>query len=167
MRNGDKQSEVTKLKREIIKLLYSNPEIIEILDNEQVDPDCPDTAEWVCIFPYVKLANIQEEVGTFIGVTIDSNGPLENDRFKQLLVTVTAFCPITNMQVKGQQGTRTDILDGDISETLNWTRSLGMFRLKLVNEQEGVMSAQQYYFRTLQFTAIRGNDLKKGQANIH
>ena len=45
MRNGDKQSEVTKLKREIIKLLYSNPEIIEILDNEQVDPDCPDTAE--------------------------------------------------------------------------------------------------------------------------
>ena len=51
MRNGDKQSEVTKLKREIIKLLYSNPEIIEILDNEQVDPDCPDTAEWVCIFP--------------------------------------------------------------------------------------------------------------------
>lgn len=36
MRNGDKQSEVTKLKREIIKLLYSNPEIIEILDNEQV-----------------------------------------------------------------------------------------------------------------------------------
>ena len=123
MRNGDKQSEVTKLKREIIKLLYSNPEIIEILDNEQVDPDCPDTAEWVCIFPYVKLANIQEEVGTFIGVTIDSNGPLENDRFKQLLVTVTAFCPI--------------------------------------------MSAQQYYFRTLQFTAIRGNDLKNGQANIH
>ena len=78
MRDGDKQSEVTKLKREIIKLLYSNPEIIEILDNEQVDPDCPDTAEWVCIFPYVKLANIQEEVGTFIGVTIDSNGPLEN-----------------------------------------------------------------------------------------
>ena len=29
------------------------------------------------------------------------------------------------------------------------------------------MSAQQYYFRTLQFTAIRGNDLKNGQANIH
>ena len=116
---------------------------------------------------YVKLANIQEEVGTFIGVTIDSNGPLENDRFKQLLVTVTAFCPITNMHVKGQKGTRTDILAGDISETLNWNRSLGMFRLKLVNEQEGVMSAQQYYFRTLQFTAIRGNDLKNGQANIH
>ena len=71
------------------------------------------------------------------------------------------------MHVKGQKGTRTDILAGDISETLNWNRSLGMFRLKLVNEQEGVMSAQQYYFRTLQFTAIRGNDLKNGQANIH
>ena len=166
MRDGNKQSEVTKLKREIIKLLYSNPDIIEILDNDQVDPECPDTAEWVCIFPFVKLAEVQEKVGTFIGVTIDSNGPVENDRFKQLLITVTSFCPITNMRVAGQKGTRTDILAGDISETLNWNRSLG-FQLRLVNEQEGVMSAQQYYFRTLQFTAIRGNDLKKGQANIH
>lgn len=166
MRDGNKQSEVTKLKREIIKLLYSNPDIIEILDNDQVDPECPDTAEWVCIFPYVKLAEVQEEVETFIGVTIDSKGPVENDRFKQLLVTVTSFCPITNMRVEGQKGTRTDILAGDISETLNWNRSLG-FQLRLVNESEGVMSAQQYYFRTLQFTAIRGNDLKNGQANIH
>lgn len=34
MRDGNKQSEVTKLKREIIKMLYSNPDIIEILDND-------------------------------------------------------------------------------------------------------------------------------------
>lgn len=166
MRDGNKQSEVTKLKREIIKLLYSNPDIIELLDNDAVDPECPDTAEWVCIFPFVKLADIQEEVGTFIGVTIDSKGPIENDRFKQLLITVTTFCPITNMRVPGQKGTRTDIIAGDISETLNWNRSLGL-QIKLANESEGVMSAQQYYFRTLQFVAIRGNDLKNGQANKH
>lgn len=166
MRDGNKQSEVTKLKREIIKMLYSNPDIIEILDNDQVDPECPDTAEWVCIFPYVKLAEVQEEVGAFIGVTIDSKGPGTNDRFKQLIITVTSFCPITNMHVKGQKGTRTDILAGDISETLNWNSCLGL-QLRLINESEGVMSAQQYYFRTLQFSAYRGNDLKNGQANIH
>ena len=79
---------------------------------------------------------------------------------------MTSFCPITNMPVKGQKGTRTDILAGDISETLNWNSCLGL-QLRLIHESEGVMSAQQYYFRTLQFSAYRGNDLKNGQANIH
>lgn len=59
MRDGNKQSVTTKLKREIIKMLYSNPDIIDVLDHPDVDPECPDTAEWVCIFPYIKIAETQ------------------------------------------------------------------------------------------------------------
>lgn len=161
MRDGNKQSVITQLKREIIKLLYSNPDIIYILDNPDVDPECPDTAEWTCIFPYIKITDTQQEVGTFIGVAIDCPGPIENDVFKKLQINVTTFCPLSIMRVDGQKGTRTDILAGDISETLNWNRSLG-FEIRLSGEQEGVMSAQEYYFRTLYFTAIRQNDLECG-----
>lgn len=161
MRDGNKQSVITQLKREIIKLLYSNTDIIYILDNPDVDPECPDTAEWTCIFPYIKITDTQQEVRTFIGVAIDCPGPIENDVFKKLQINVTTFCPLSIMRVDGQKGTRTDILAGDISETLNWNRSLG-FEIKLSGEQEGVMSAQEYYFRTLYFTAIRQNDLECG-----
>lgn len=66
------------------------------------------------------------------------------------------------MRVDGQKGTRTDIIGGDVSETLNWNRTLG-FELRAAGEQEGVMSAQQYYFRTIFFTAIRQNDLEDGR----
>ena len=133
MRDGNKQSVITQLKREIIKLLYSNPDIIYILDNPDVDPECPDTAEWTCIFPYIKITDTQQEVGTFIGVAIDCPGPIENDVFKKLQINVTTFCPLSIMRVDGQNGTRTDILAGDISETLNWNRSLG-FEIRLSGE---------------------------------
>lgn len=140
MRDGNKQSVITQLKREIIRLLYSNPDIIEILDHPDVDPECPDTAEWTCIFPYIKISDIQQEVFAYIGVAIDTDGPIENDNFKRLQINVTAFCPLQIMRVAGQKGTRTDILGGDISETLNWNRSLG-FEIRAIGEQEGVMSA--------------------------
>ena len=166
MRDGNKQSEVTKLKREIIKMLYSNPDIIEILDCEDVDPECPDTAEWTCIFPYIKLTETQQEVGTFIGVAIDSDGPLYNNWFKQLNINVTIFCTVKSMRVAGQKGTRTDILGGDVSETLNWNQTLG-FEIRLASEQEGVLASYQYYFRTLQFTAVRQNDLENGGKRRH
>lgn len=162
MRDGNKQSVTTKLKREIIKMLYSNPDIIDILDHPDVDPECPDTAEWVCIFPYIKIAETQQEVHAYIGVAIDDDGPVDNENFKRLRVNVTVFCPIQIMRVDGQKGTRTDILGGDVSETLNWNRSLG-FELRAIGEQEGVMSAQQYYFRTIFFSAIRQNDLEDGR----
>ena len=166
MRDGNKQSVITQLKREIIRLLYSNPDIIEILDHPDVDPECPDTAEWTCIFPYIKISDIQQEVFAYIGVAIDTDGPIENDNFKRLQINVTAFCPLQIMRVAGQKGTRTDILGGDISETLNWNRSLG-FEIRAIGEQEGVMSAQEYYFRTIYFSAVRANDLEDGRKRKH
>ncbi len=166
MRDGNKQSVITKLKREIIRLLYSNPDIIEILDNPEVDPECPDTAEWICILPYIKVEKVQQETRAYIGVAIDSDGPIENDNFQMLRVNVTTFCPLRTMRVAGQKGTRTDILGGDICETLNWNRSLG-FELRVVGEQEGVMSSNDYYFRTLYFEAVRENNLVGGRKNRH
>lgn len=164
MRDGNKQSVVTKLKRKIIKMIYETPDIIEMLDNADVDPECPDTAEWTCIFPFIKLSQVQQEVNTYIGVAIDSLGPLDNDRFKKLKVNVTIFCPLQLMQVRGQKGTRTDIIAGDVSRVLNWNRTNG-FQLTLVEETEGVLSAQEYYFRSLIFTAVRSNDTYCGKVD--
>lgn len=140
MRDGNRQSVVTQLKREIIKLIYEEPDIIEMLDNPDVDPECPDTAEWNCIYPFVKVPDVQQEVRTFIGVTIDSLGPIKNNRYKQLEINVTVFCPISAIRVEGQKGSRTDIIAGDISLALNWNKALG-FQITLVSEKEGVLSA--------------------------
>lgn len=166
MRDGNKQSVVTKLKREIIKRLYECPEIIQMLDHPDVDPECPDTAEWTCIFPFIKLLNTQQEVHTYIGVAIDCDEPIYNDIYKRLDINVTIFCPVTIMRVDGQKGTRTDIIAGDISELLNWNSALG-FEIRLDRESEGVLSAREYYFRTLHFTALRPNDLVNSEKRRH
>ena len=34
--------DIVRKKRIIGKLLYSDPDIIEILDNKELDPECPD-----------------------------------------------------------------------------------------------------------------------------
>ena len=65
MRDGNKTSVITDFKYEIIKRMYETPEIIEILDCDQVDPEQPDTAEWNCIFPYIKIPGVQEKVENF------------------------------------------------------------------------------------------------------
>ena len=160
-RDGNKQSVTTKLKREIVRKLYENPDIIELLDNPEIDPDCPDTAEWTSIFPFMKIPGTQQEVNTFIGIAAKSTACKTNDIYKQMIITISVMCPAKSMRVKGQKGSRVDIIAGDISETLNWNGTFG-FSLELKDEDEGVLDSKQYYYHTLRFTAIRSNDVVNG-----
>lgn len=161
MRDGNKQSVMTQFKRDVIKRIYECPDIIEMLDNENVDPDCPDTAENVCIFPYIKIPGTQEQVGTFIGVKADCSSISDNELYKNVLLTVVVICSVEKIFVKGQKGIRTDIIAGDISELLNWNDTFG-FGMKLVSETEGVYENPSYYAKTLKFKAIRSNDIYNG-----
>lgn len=70
MRDGNRESEITRIKRAVIKKLYSDPDIIEMLNNSDIDPDCPDTAEFTSIFPFIRIPNVQEEEKCYIGVKL-------------------------------------------------------------------------------------------------
>ena len=44
--------DIIRKKRIIAEMLYSDPDIIEVLDNKELDPTCPDTYLYENIFPF-------------------------------------------------------------------------------------------------------------------
>lgn len=161
MRDANKLAEITKFKDEIIKKLYTNTDIIEVLDCPDMNPEEPDTAEWTCIFPYIKLPGIQEKVGNFIGVKVDTIDIADNPLYKRVEVIFSIICALPTLRVPGQKGTRTDILGGDIIEVFNWNNTMGL-TLKLAGEQEGVFENYNFYYRNLKFYALKSNSIEDG-----
>lgn len=153
------QSEITKIKRQIIKLLYEDPLIIELLDCSDVDPETPDTAEWTCIFPYIKIPDTQEKIGNFIGIKVDSEPVRNSELYKRIYITISIVCAVPSLQVKGYKGIRTDIISGEIGDLLNLNESLG-FKIELIAEGEGVFQDYNYYYRNMRFEALRSNTSK-------
>lgn len=156
----NRESEITKFKRHLIKRMYETPAIIWLLDCPQVDPQTPDTAEWTCIFPYIKIPDTQEQIGNFIGIKIDNYGGNKNNRlYDDLIVTVSVICSIPSLRVKGWKGIRTDIIAGEIKDLFNLNAEFG-FKMELEAEGEGVFEDYNYYYRNLRFRALRSNTSK-------
>lgn len=161
-RDVNKMSEVTKFKREIIKKIYETPDIIQMLECPDVDPETPDTAEWTCIFPYIRIPGVQESVANYIGVKVDTASSLDNDAYKEATMIISIICALDTLYVEGYKGVRTDIIGGDITELLNRNTTMG-FEIKLAEEIEGVFENFNYYYRNLKFTALKTNDMPCGK----
>ena len=153
----NRESEITKFKRHLIKRMYETPAVIQLLDNPDVDPDTPDSAEWTCIFPYIKIPEIQEKNGCFIGVKIDNFGGNRNNKlYDDLVVTIAIICSIPNLRVVGWKGIRTDALAGEIKDLFHQNPEFG-FKMELEAEGEGVFEDFKYYYRNLRFSALRSS----------
>lgn len=166
MRDGNRISEISEIKRNVIKALYSNPDIIEMLDSPDVDPDCPDTAEFKAIFPYIKIPGTQEEQACYIGVkiSIPEYRYLTNDVFVDALLTITVICHVGKMKVQGQKGTRVDIICGDIAEMLNYSRDFGSFTMHLkADVEDNYYENNNYYTRTQKYAIKVSNNTDNGR----
>ena len=166
MRDGNRESEITRIKRAVIKKLYSDPDIIEMLNNPEIDPDCPDTAEFTSIFPYIRIPGVQEEK-CYIGVKLSipemryRDYQNLNDVVIKGYLTVAVICHNNMLRVPGQKGTRVDIIGGDIAEQLNFCKDFG-FTLKLLSDLEDIMS-DAYYSRVQQYTITFPNNTDGGR----
>lgn len=159
MRDGNRVNEEIKLKRKILQLLYENPNIIELLDCPKVDPEQPDSALNTCIFPYVRIPQTQEDVGTFIGVKISIIEPYEtNNRFVDMELKLVILCAFDKLQIIGQKGIRTECLAAEIEDMLNGNNEFG-FTLRLAAMTED-MATHEYYGCIMSFDTIRAGTLK-------
>ena len=60
------EDDIIRKKRIISKLLYSDPDIIEVLDNPNLDPECPEEYLYTNIFPFIRIPEAQDTTKNFI-----------------------------------------------------------------------------------------------------
>ena len=68
------------------------------------------------------------------------------------------------MEVRGQKGSRTEIIAAEVEKSLNWNDRFG-FTMHLDSITEDV-ATNEYYGCMLTFTTIRGNTLENGRRNL-
>lgn len=66
--------DIIRKKRLIGQILYSDPDIIEALNNPQLDPSVPEDYLNENIFSYLRIPTTQDKVKNLITFTVDDNG---------------------------------------------------------------------------------------------
>lgn len=110
-----------KLTYEFCKALCANPNIVTVINNPTIDPECPEELMYKNIFPFKRVVDTVEESGTYIAIR--ANAP-QYSRRNQYLLDVELWVWIVveqrNMSM-GEYGldmTKTDYLASQVEETI-------------------------------------------------
>lgn len=143
------EDDISTSKRIIETVLCNDPDIIEVLDNQKLNPSSPDEYLYANIFPFIRVPGTRDESMNFICYSVDDMAENEyNDRMKQQYIQFTVF--VHKDLVKTKYGVaRHDLLGYLIRDLFNRSHLLG-HELKLVYNREGVTDVD-YCTRTLKF----------------
>ena len=155
--------DIVRKKRIISQMLYSDPDIIEVLDNQMLDPNCPEEYLYENIFPFIRIPGTQDESKSFITFMLDDmeKGQV-NKTMKSQFLKVVIF--VHKDLVKTRFGAeRHDLLGYLIKDIFHLSNSLGM-QLTLLSDREGVTDTD-YCTRTLQFEMTTPNAVRPFNTN--
>lgn len=155
--------DIIRKKRIIEKALYSDPDIVELIDNPDIDLECPEDLVWENIFSFIRVPDVDDKKQTYICFTVDDNGPPPNNEvMKQQYVQFTIF--VHKDVIKTKIGTaRHDALSFVIRDVFHLSNMLGM-QLHLRSNKEG-MTDTNYITRILRFELITDNSTKPLRTN--
>lgn len=164
--------DIHKIKDDIIEkksivgeLFYTDPDIIEVLDNSKIDPTCPDEAMYECIYPFIRIPGVQDESKSYICYTLDDNGINNtNKAMKTQSLKIVIF--VHQDIVKTKMGVnRHDLLGHLIKDILNQSNALGM-QLDCIFDREGTTDTN-YATRTLQFEMTTPGSMRPYKTNSY
>ena len=146
------EDDISLSKRIIESVLCNDPDIIELLDNPNLDPNTPDEYLYENIYPFVRIPGIQDESKNFICYSIDDISANElNDRMKQQYIQFVVF--VHKDLVKTKYGvSRHDLIAYIIRDLFNRSHLFG-HELKLFSDKEYTTDTD-YTTRTLKFQLI-------------
>lgn len=149
--------DICAMKRLIRQKLTSDPDIIEVLNNQQLDPSSPDDYLNTNIFAYIRIPQVQDVASNFICFSVDD---MEADRYNSVMKTqyvqFVVFCH--GDDIKTQFGIeRHDLLGYLIRDIFQWSTMFGM-TAKLVYNRESTTDTN-YSCRTLKFELTKTNSL--------
>ena len=155
--------DIIRKKRIIGQMLYSDPDIIEVLDNPELDPECPDEYMYVNIFPFIRIPGTQDESKNYITFMLDDMEKSQfNKSMKSQFLKVVIF--VHKDLIKTKSGAdRHDLLAYLVKDVFHLSNSLGL-QLNLVSNREGVTDTD-YCTRTLQFEITTPNSIQPYQTN--
>lgn len=149
--------DICAMKRLIRQKLTSDPDIIEVLNNQQLDPSSPDDYLNTNIFAYIRIPQVQDVASNFICFSVDD---MEADRYNSVMKTqyvqFVVFCH--GDDIKTPYGIeRHDLLGYLIRDIFQWSTMFGM-TAKLVYNRESTTDTN-YSCRTLKFELTKTNSL--------
>ena len=155
--------DIIRKKRLIEQILYSDEDIIEILDNPNLSPDAPEEYVGENIFGFLRVPGTQDTSKNFITFIVDDMGRTPgNQVMKSQYVQFVEF--VHKDLVKTKYGmARHDLLGYLIRDIFNLSNKLGP-QMELVSNREGIAD-NDFYTRTLKFELIDDNSTKPFRTN--
>ena len=154
------EDDISLTKRIIENVLYNDPDIVELIDNPNIDPECPEDLVYENLFPFIKVPGTQDESKNFICYEVDDMGEIaRNDRMKQQIIQFVVF--VHKDLIKTKYGIpRHDAFGYVIRDLFNRSHLFG-HELKLISSKGGTTDAD-YYTRALRFQLITPEQTQDG-----
>ena len=157
--------DIIRKKRIIEKSLYSDPDIIEMLNNEDLDPSAPEDYVYENIFPFIRIPGVNDTSKNFITFSISDMGRMPgNEVMKSQYVQFVVFVH-KNLIHTGCGMARHDCLGYLIRDIFNLSNQLGP-QMNLVSNIEGVTDTD-FLTRTLKFELVDDNSTKPFRTNSY
>lgn len=155
--------DIIRKKRIIEQELYSDPDIIELLDNPNLDQSAPEDYIYENIYPFIRIPGVQDVAKNFITFSVSDMGRTPgNEVMKTQYVQFVIF--VHRDLVKTKFGmTRHDCIGYLIRDIFNLSNVLGP-QMNLVSNVEGVTDSD-YLTRTLKFELVDDNSTKPLRTN--
>ena len=155
--------DIIRKKRLIEQILYSDEDIIEILDNPDLSPDAPEEYVGKNIFGFLRVPGTQDVSKNFITFIVDDMGRTPNNQvMKSQYVQFVVFVHKDLVDTKYGMA-RHDLLGYLIRDIFNLSNCLGP-QMELVSNREGITDTD-FYTRTLKFELIDDNSTKPFRTN--
>lgn len=157
--------DIVRKKRLVEHILYSDEDIVEVLDNPNIDPESPEDLVYENIFPFLRIPGTQDVSKNFITFTVDDTERIpSNSVMKTQTIQFVVFVHKDNIETKYGMA-RHDLLGYLIRDIFNLSNKLGP-QMELISNREGVTDTD-YHTRTLRFELIDDNSTKPFRTNSY
>jgi hypothetical protein len=155
--------DIIRKKRLIEQILYSDKDIVEILDNPSIDPECPEDLIYENIYPFIRVPGTQDVSKNFITFTVDDMEPSRfNTSMKTQIVQFVVFVHKNHMQTNYGMA-RHDLLGYLIKDIFHLSNVIGS-QMELISNKEYVTDVD-YATRTLRFELTVPNSIQPFKTN--
>lgn len=157
--------DIIRKKRIIEQTLYSDPDIVEVIDDKNIDPSCPEDLVYSSIYPFIRIPGTQDKSKNYITFSVSDMGlsprnEVMKNQYVQFVIFVHKDLARTNYGMS-----RHDCLSYLVRDIFHLSDILGP-QMNLVSNVEGVTDTE-YLTRTLKFELVDHNSTKPFRTNSH